>query len=520
MGTIRYDEPRVFDRNCALTLLFGLAAFAGCDSDNQAPASTERAPAPVIRKDGPAYIAQPRSGILELAANATTPLKLPLARHRPGRSDLWLDGQLLGAEPWPWQMSRSTLEVPLSGAMVHGPHALALVTAQYEQFPRSAPLFLSVLPAKPAQLKLSPQSAIDRSVARIFYPGVGTLFGGQIAWLLKPQEGQAVQLEIQGPGISTALPLFGEHPPFTQLRSLAIYSKGDDAEVVAFFRDDPATLWQWTLQGSTRRLRSLRLPASQDAVIDQLAVDASGFWMSGRESAAKSRPTQRPGDLKTWRLQSSLAGDSEATIQTVSPRQLPSSRGVADLRIAGVTRVLHPLGNRPHLTLAVDGWRPTSGPAPGQAIDLARWQQDARPFSLQRCATLSPLLDEVWVGLDRRANLHAGSQRGDRVQRFALTKPQSPRLALAPQPLDCSVFDGRFVAAVPRKAPLPLRILHFDGAHMHEQDSAESCDDAAFAGFGEQTRLWCLRDGSLFPMTLQWQDPKAPPKRLPKERVP
>lgn len=498
----------MFERcTIALTAL-SVVLLCACGSENKVSPPSQADAREFVRRSGPAYFIEPRSGILELSATQRGSLSLPLARHRPGRSEIWLDGLALGRKAPAWKLRRAALDLELHGGMVAGLHKLALLTPQYANYPLSPPVLVSIQPAPPAELLLEeePSSAIAE-VQRIFYPGSGTLSGSPLAWLLRNNDPQAQR--IQSIDASPILNLPADSPKLASASKIALRLDHDPPELLATFPSDPNELWLWRFDQEPPSLIKLSIPhkSSELQQIDRISVAPRGFLVSRWEGQGRWWHEQRPGQQSLWRL------DTEAQrpeLTQLSPAQLQQPDQPTDLSIDAFLKVRDENGPSTQLRLRADNWQAQSGPLPGNTQAGLFWRSDLRVPLGQRCATLSPLGDEIWAGLDRWGQMHAGVRPAfaGSDRRFELPDTRDPEVALLALPLDCALVEGRFLAvkASPR-APFS-RFLHFDGARMQLVSSELACEDAALVPSKDQNKLWCLRKGNLLPITLGWRESK------------
>lgn len=479
-----------------------------CESGNDVSPPAQAESQEFVRRAGPAYFVEPRSGILELSATQRGSISLPLARHRPGRSEIWLDGLALGRDAPSWKLSRESLDLQVHGGMVAGLHRLALLTPQYPNYPLSPPILIAVQSAPPAELLLDEDDAAAiAQVQRIFYPGSGTLSGSSLAWLTQTTKAEPQLIKFIDS--SQVLTLPPDSPQLATASSIALRLDQQAPELMAIFPANPNELWHWRFNQDKNSLVKIAIPHNSENLqhIDRISVAPQGFVIGRWQGQGRWWHEQRPGQQSLWRVNTE---QQPPTIHQISPAQLHQLDQPTDLSIDAFVKSHDQQGPRAQLRLRADTWQAHSGPLPQSTQAGFFWRSDLRPALRQRCSTLSTLGGEIWAGVDVQGQMHAGVRPAftGKDRSFELPDTRDPNAALGALPLDCAVVEGRFLAikASPR-APFS-RFLHFDGARMQLSGSELACEDAALTPREDQNKLWCLRKGKLLPITLGWRESK------------
>lgn len=491
-----------------------------------------------------AYFIDPHAGGLVIKADRQNPIKLRLARHRPGHSDLWIDGVNRGAGSFspkaspptpgapgapggPFSLQRDELVIRLQGAMVAGRHRLQLFTPAYQSRGWSTPIVLQVRHSAPRKVDLRAGPAWAPAVQRVLHPSNGTLNHGRLALIEAGGDAQdpgavtfweaAGSIDPKRPTFRGELPRKGPRLEFAEAIALDARPELKRYRIYASYPNAPHGVWQleWDRAGNMRPWEFIEVPdrSSQSQRVTDLRVDARGLWVQveehgyidkdyfsysnllhlddpeGPESPNSPESPDNPEGLEDTK-------DTKARAQSPSkgpkpPKwRNPFGKKRIQRRFLGVE--WSQLTAEPHgVEFVARDIAATRARLPAPNAPQPSGLQDPATQLAKVCSYQGPLGETLWAGVDDQGAIAAGhshqsSDRGQKIKIPSLLKqsqkkPELRKNFFAPR---CSVVEGRFLSLFIHRPSGTLHSLSFDGIDFLYQSHSPDlrCQDLVLEG--------------------------------------
>ena len=487
-----------------------------------------------------AYFLDPHSGGLKISADTHTSIDLRIQNHRPGRSDLWIDGRNVGHENPDFELDRAQLRIPVAGAMIAGRHRLQLFSPEFPRAPWSPPIVIEVLPANTRALELlrDPDFA-EIPALHWLHPGQMSLQSAALATIsyAKTEKREVLHIwrneaSIRFDAPDLELTRTDDAKIWSHARQLALTI--DEASATLWSIDDssPEQLlaWQWSLTAPDSPTSvALHLPRSHATAqsFTDLAIHEGQLWtaFTHRRLYSQSRPGEENlvawtgTDWNAW-FDPSVDPSVNPSLDIAAKLNASATTSAADFRLLG-TRTSTTQPQRRELLLARLGIVPERMAFDPQfpLTNPTAAQRDSAATLRSLCSTVGPFRDEIWAGLDSQGKPVAGTTHLGLGRTELAELPPDPvddevraastreRQRFQPQ---CGVFKGQWFALIPDASVHGLTSLIFNGETWTLQRHPQRCaglwiaPTATAPGASEPgSRVYCWNDDRVIRYTLQ-----------------